>query len=272
MLVGLDIGGTAIKAVALGASDEPLTERSIARRAKLPTPHPPSLPAVVHACARLLSEWNIDKEARVGVAVAGIVDSRRGEVVRSLNLSPLEGGRFAIDLAEALRADVRLFADVDAAAAAEFRALGPPRPDAWAHLRMGTGVGLAVIKGGALRSRNSSKRTHREELIAAGEVHECSCGLRGCLEAVAGGRALEEASHSAESIDRAIRATRAVLAQLQAKLGVRVVCLGGGAIEHGERFRAGIFRAPIAGVDLSPARLGDEAGAIGAALLAATPL
>lgn len=271
MLVGLDIGGTAIKAVALSGIGEPLSLRSIAIGAKASTPDPATRLEVVRVCAGLLSEIHIETSARVGVAVAGIVDSARGEVLRSVNLLALEGERFAVELAQATGAKVRLVADVAAAAVAEFRALDGPRPDAWAHLRIGTGVGLAVVRDGEIEPRDVAVRTHRAELIVPGAAHACPCGLTGCLENVASGRVLDGVSASPAAIDRAVFATRSVLAALPARIGVRDICIGGGVLAHIDRFRAGVLEEPIDGTRTTPARLGDEAGAIGAALLAATP-
>jgi glucokinase len=161
---------------------------------------------------------------------------------------------------------------------------------------VGTGIAGAHVVNG---------RTHAGAHGAAGEIGhvvvrpdgpECRCGARGCLESVGSAAALErryaeltgDAASAADVAGRvaagepaASAAWREIVDALadglvtaQALLDPAVIVLGGGLAEAGEtllaplraavRARLTFHREPV----LTRAALGDEAGCLGAALLA----
>jgi predicted NBD/HSP70 family sugar kinase len=121
---------------------------------------------------------------------------------------------------------------------------------------------------------------------------QCGCGNRGCLETVAGARAIAAAAGQT-SFDEVVTAARAGGEQAQAALrraagyiGIAIanltifltpqrIVIGGGVGEAGELLfgplreaverRAGRV-APLHAIDIVPANLGSDAGAVGAAL------
>jgi predicted NBD/HSP70 family sugar kinase len=165
-------------------------------------------------------------------------------------------------------------------------------------IKVGTGIGCGVVAEGHI---------HRGAQGAAGDIghiritgHDdvvCRCGNIGCLEAVAGGRALalrlaEEGLEAANTRDvvRLVRAGNPVAIRMVREAGRHlgevlagcvnffnpaVVVIGGDLAEVHEQLLAGVrevtFRRslPLATHDLQlvPSRLGDLAGAIGAAVL-----
>ena len=232
----------------------------------------------------------------IGLALPGPLDAVHGTVIRSVNLPFLEARSIAFELAQGTELPVRVVTDADAATWAEYLAC-EPGPERFAHLRLGSGVALGEVRGGRLLRRPRRDGRHLEALVvtAAPDAPSCVCGRRGCLEAYVGWSVLECArgrppveeplqpdrfcTDRGPAIDAVSRGAWA-LARCVEKLRRRlprgaVFVLGGGTL--------GAFPALIRDiqVDRSPhpcgthpgagvhrARLGDDAGVIGAALLA----
>ena len=177
----------------------------------------------------------------------------------------------------------------------------------WAHWRdvehllyvkVGTGIGCGIV---------ADRRIHRGAEGAAGDIghivvtdHEdvvCRCGNTGCLEAVAGGRALAHrlaaAGYDAEGSRDVVRLVRAgnaeairmvreagralgeVLAACVNFFNPRVIVLGGDIGDVYEHLLAGLREVvfqrslPLATRDLRivTSQLGDRAGVTGAAIM-----
>ena len=165
-------------------------------------------------------------------------------------------------------------------------------------VKVGTGIGSGIVAGGHI---------HRGAQGAAGDIghihlsdHDdvvCRCGNLGCLEAVAGGRALARrlAAEGRDATDTrdVVRLVRAgdplairmvrdagrslgeVLAGCVNFFNPSVILIGGDLGEAHEQLLAGVREItfqrslPLATHDLrtEPSRLGDRAGVIGAAIM-----
>jgi predicted NBD/HSP70 family sugar kinase len=233
----------------------------------------------------------------IGVGVPGPVDFSRGEPVNPPIMPGWDG--FSIPAWFAGRHDAPVLVDNDV----NIMALGEHRTQ-WRtakHLlcvKVGTGIGCGVVVDGHI---------HRGEQGAAGDIghihisgHDdvvCRCGNVGCLEAVAGGRALAEqltaagveAAHSRDVVrlvragdPLAIRMVREagrtlgeVLAGCVNFFNPAVIVIGGDIAEVHEQLLAGVREItfqrslPLATRDLRlvPSRLGDRAGVHGAATM-----
>jgi predicted NBD/HSP70 family sugar kinase len=233
----------------------------------------------------------------IGIGVPGPVDFSRGEPVNPPIMPGWDG--FSIPAWFAGRHDAPVLVDNDV----NIMALGEHRTQ-WRtakHLlcvKVGTGIGCGVVVDGHI---------HRGEQGAAGDIghihisgHDdvvCRCGNVGCLEAVAGGRALAEqltaagveAAHSRDVVrlvragdPLAIRMVREagrtlgeVLAGCVNFFNPAVIVIGGDIAEVHEQLLAGVREItfqrslPLATRDLRlvPSRLGDRAGVHGAATM-----
>jgi predicted NBD/HSP70 family sugar kinase len=163
------------------------------------------------------------------------------------------------------------------------------------YVKVGTGIGAGIVAGGAI---------HRGEHGAAGDMGHihvagrddvaCGCGNTGCLEAVAGGRALArqlseaglDATTSADVVrharagrPEAVQAVRQagrtlgeVLAACVNVLNPTVIVIGGDIADAHEQLLAGVREVvyqrslPLATRSLRIVRsqLGDRAGLVGA--------
>ncbi len=242
-----------------------------------------------------------DSLACLGVALPGIVDPLTGVLIRSLNLPALEGTRVRGELEQKTGRRVVLVTDAEAATWGEYVARGGPSA-CFAHLRLGTGIACGLVKDGRLVPTDTDRRTHWELLVVdrTNDGPPCPCGLYGCLDLYASGRALEKRSRAAGLSDgvsalqaaivagrgEAIRivrdAARAVVTTIEnlaRERGVSGIVVGGGVIE---RFPSllGEVQSILdsssdegprrTGITVGSSRLGDDAGVIGAALLANT--
>jgi glucokinase len=293
-VVALDVGGTTIKGAVV---DDHGTVLSRLRR---PTPtrdHAPDeiLAAILATVDELTAAAppNVGVGA-VGLVVTGIVDERRGMAVHSENVGWRDMPVRSL-VEQATRLPVGFGHDVRAGALAEWR-LGAGRGlEDLVFVPIGTGVSAGIIVQGRLISGGG----HAGEIghVDVGHGESCPCGGRGCVEAVASaaavarryaaisGRPVAGAREVAERMvggDPAARqvwtdATEALalaLAWVSVVVAPQAVLLGGGLaragsllfepVRQGLAGHLGVVRQP----QLVPAALQDEAGCLGAALLA----
>ena len=246
--------------------------------------------AVAQAVAALRSQFQITV---VGVAVAGLLDRDRSRVVVGPNLNlagqPLRGLlRQAIDL------PVVLENDANAAAWGECRAVGAGAENLL-MVTVGTGLGAGLVIDGNLVRGAFGVSGEIGHLPVVPGGRPCGCGARGCLEQYASGTALRRLAArdgsplvGPEITAAARRGDPQSVAQLEEIgrwLGIGVatvsavvdpglVVIGGGLSAAGELLLEPAKKAmaearPSCRLPrLRVARLGDHAGAVGAALLA----
>ena len=296
-VAALDVGGTAMKGALVGPDG---ATRCPLRR---PTPHRQGPGAVVDAAGGALAELLEDARrerlevAAAGVVVPGIVDEARGVAVFSANLGwrdlPLRA-----QLEARTGVPVALGHDVRAGALAE-ATLGAARGEADVlFVPVGAGIAAAaIVDGRLLYAGGYAGELGHLQVDPDGEP--CGCGGRGCLETVASGAALARryaaragrpVAGAAAVADRvragdpdaeavwadAVAALAQGLAAAVALLGSWLVVVGGGLAGAGDLLLRPLTEALLA--RLSPgstrvprlvlAALGDQAGCLGAALLA----
>jgi len=188
---GIDLGGTKIQAVVLGARHEVLGQ------ARRETPVTGGPAATVAEMAAALGEAagaaGIDTTGLLGVGVGspGTVDAAAGTVAQASNLSEWSDPfPLAQRLEEALGANVALGNDVQVAVDAEF-ALGAARgQDSLLGVFWGTGVGGGLVLDGKPWLGRGAGAEFGHMVVKRGGAR-CPCGRRGCVEAYAGRGAME---------------------------------------------------------------------------------
>jgi len=182
MRLGLDIGGTKIDAVALGADD------AVLARVRIPTgfgPH--AVLANAQAAAAQVAAaagGGVATIAAVGIGIPGIVDSSAGVVRHAVNLG-VDELALGAELSALLDTPVTIENDVNAASLGAYRMLGLERSAA--YLNLGTGLAAGFVLDGELWRgvRGTAGEIGHIPIDPAGEI--CACGQRGCLETVASG-------------------------------------------------------------------------------------
>jgi glucokinase len=293
-VVALDVGGTTIKGAVVDHNGTVVT------RLRRPTPTRDNAPdEILTAILAMVDELTAAAPQNVGVGavglvVTGIVDERRGMAVHSENVGwrsvPV---RSLVE--HATRLPVGFGHDVRAGALAEWR-LGAGRGlEDLVFVPIGTGVSAGIIVQGRLVTGGG----YAGEIghVDVGHGESCTCGGRGCVEAVASaaavarryaaisGRPVSGAREVAARMvagDPAARrvwtdATEALalaLAWTSVVLAPQAILLGGGLARSGsllfEPVRQALDRhlGLVPPPQLVPASLQDEAGCLGAALLA----
>ncbi len=278
-LVGVDIGGTAIKAVAI----EP--DGHVLRRVKVPTPQ---ADAAGTRTADTVAQLLIDLDAApgaAGMAAPGIIDGARGVVLHSHNLGwrelPL------VDLVSTRwGCRIPLGHDVGAGAAAEHRwGAGADGPGLTAFLPVGTGISVAIAGHGA--PAQSPWAGEIGMLAPFPEPHPDLVNLESITAAPAIARAAGRDSARAVAAavelgdptataawNTAVEALADALSWVTALLAPARIVIGGGVADAGDTLLVPLRAAVARRLTILPepmivrAKLGPWAGEIGAALLA----
>jgi glucokinase len=282
--LGLDVGGTNIKLAVL--EDDTVAE----------TRHAPTLSedggpdTVLERIAAFgASAGAVDS---VGVALPGLFDERGAAVLLPNLYGDWVGRPIREPLEHSFGQPVALVNDGHAFALAEAR-VGAARGSRDAICVVcGTGVGGGLVVGGKLHLGVADRAGEIGHHTVILDGPRCECGNDGCLELVAGARAIARAA-GRPSFDEVVAAARGgdaraveALAHAGSLVGTAVanltiflaperVVIGGGVAEAGEPFlgplRETIHRragnvAPLDRIEIVRATLGSYAGAIGAAL------
>lgn len=185
--IGIDLGGTCIKAGIVRGSAELLQSASI------PTENredPIAVAKSIAEVARRLMEDSglaVSQEAGLGLGCPGLIDSRSGVVLYSNNFGWVNVP-FGPMLEEQLQLPVRMANDAQCAALGEVAVGNAMGCRDLVLLTIGTGVGSGIISGGKLLGQRGGGVAGHMTVVAGGKP--CTCGKRGCLEAYASATAL----------------------------------------------------------------------------------
>ena len=185
--IGIDVGGTAIKAV---IADEQA-------RALCTFTHPTfgadgsamgTVNAIITEAATEASRAGF-RAVAIGICTPGTVDAVAGVVRFAANLGwsnlPL-----VRDLEEQHRLPVALEHDARAAAAAEAKARGINAAQNMLFIPVGTGIAASLVYDRTVVHGASGAIGEMGHMIVYPDGEPCRCGQRGCVEAYAGGAAL----------------------------------------------------------------------------------
>lgn len=295
VFIGLDLGGTDLKYGLVNSAGKILASKKA--RAKINAGQKALVEQLRSASRELLSvaaekKW---RAGRIGAGSPGAVNFETGKVVgNSPNIPGWEG----VNLKKGLRGlGVPVYADNDANCVALAESLfGAARNSKSALcVTVGTGIGGGVILDG---------KVYRGSSFSAGEIghttvvfngEKCACGNRGCLEKYASVSALMEAAaergfDGVQTLTDAAKREDATALELIARqaaylgaglasainlLNPEKIILGGGFVDVFPPFlrmvdkeiRQRAFPAALLKLKVVKAKLGNEAGTVGAAFL-----
>ncbi len=190
--IGVDIGGTKIAA---GVVDEEGRILAQVRRETDPTDADSVDDGVIAACRELSAQYPI---GAIGLAAPGFVSSDQATVLLCPNL-PWRDHPLRDRVAAGLGTDVPIVVENDANAAgwAEFRfGVGREVRD-MLLLTIGTGLGGALVVDGNLVRGAYGVAAEVGHMRMVPDGHLCGCGLHGCWEQYASGRALVRSARNA---------------------------------------------------------------------------
>jgi glucokinase len=273
-VVGVDVGGSKV-AVLLVDGNGRAVGRAVLPRAV--GPQAGAVDVITEAIEAALADADtrIGAISAVGVGVPGRVDPETGTVSLAVNLGweELPLGRL---LAERLDVPVVLENDVRAAAFGLHRRRVLGDVDDLAYLSLGTGISAGVVIDGQLHRGTRGLAGEIGHIVLEREGPLCSCGLRGCFEALAAGPAIARIAREAIAAGRdsqlrergkaitaadvyaAAAAADPLATEIATRVGehvaravhelvmaydVEVVVLGGGVSNAGDTFLDPILRA-----------------------------
>ncbi len=243
VILGIDIGGSGIK----GAPVDTATGKLVAERHRIPTPegaHPDAVKDVVVELVR-----HFGHAGPVGITFPGIV--QHGHTLSAANVDKAWIGLDADTLfTEATGRDVTVINDADAAGLAEARfGAGAGVPGEVLLLTFGTGIGSALIYDGVL-----VPNTEFGHLYLKGDKH---------AETWASDRAREQGDLNWKQWAK--RVSR-YLQYLEGLFSPDLFIIGGGVSKKADKWQPHVATTRTR---LVPAALQNEAGIVGAAMVAA---
>lgn len=296
--VGIDVGGTNIKAVLLDGNKKQL--RALAMPTQVKKGKAKAAKNILEA-ASLVSEGK--KISAIGLGLAGLVDAERGMLVSAPNLRALEKVKLKAIIKKKFRVPVIVENDANAAAYAESRIGAGTKCENLVLLTLGTGIGSGIIINRKLFVGATHSAAEIGHAIIDAHGYKCNCGNFGCLEAMANARFIER---KAKELARKHKTTlkkfdplsvqiaaqkgdfvaRETYRQLAENLGIGlanicnflnpdIIVLAGGIAKAKiiypiaiKKMRQCAFRQSTEHVKVCQTRIGYFAGAVGAALLA----
>jgi glucokinase len=291
--VGIDLGGTGSRFVALDA------QGTVRSRLSVPTPRErDSEGHLAFFRQGVLEVVEHNTLVAVGIGASGPVDAHgiirnpdTLDALSGIDLSALLGGLF----------DVPCHIDNDAVTAALGEAqYGAARGhSAVLMVTLGTGVGVCMLRDGVPLRGVDGQHPEAGHMSISGPNAPCYCGRETCLEQVASRAALGQAalafapkihterealSHLAQRANGGDAAAQAVFDTFGQRLGDGLanlltvfrpscVVLGGGGAVYLPHYRSALLNSVAVVQDCFPAfelsvsTLGDEGGAVGAAVM-----
>lgn len=286
--IGVDVGGTKTAAGLVDATG------AVRERVIVPTPAADGPEAVLDAIAGLVDRLRTPEATGVGIGTGGVVDHANGVVVSATGAMPgWAGTAVADEVTRRTGLPVAVDNDVNAHALGEL-AFGAARGlDSVLVVAVGTGVGGGIIGGGRLvRGARHTAGEVGHVPVPGADGMPCPCGRTGHLEAIASGpamaarygggadlRTVAERARAGDARAAAViaeggRAVGRAIGGLANTLDPQAVVVGGGVAEIGEAYW-GPLRAAVrentlpalAGLEIRPAGLRNDAGIAGAAAL-----
>jgi glucokinase len=310
-VLAIDLGGTKIIAAAVLSTGEIISRKySLTLADEGPRP---VINRLSSAVAETMAQARLKTSdiAGIGIAAAGIIDTKEGIVTTSPNLSGWRDVPLRDIIAERLGLTTYLINDASAAALGEHRFGAGRGVDNLIYLTVSTGIGGGIIIDGELYLGADGCAGEIGHMIIETHGPQCNCGKFGCLEALASGSAMTEESVrrlnqgekssiirlvdgrlesiTAETVSLAARKGDSLACDIVARaatyLGIglanlvnifnpELIVIGGGVSKMGNMLLAPArkavrelaFKLPARTARIVRARLGSNAGIIGAAV------
>lgn len=280
--LSIDIGGTKI-ASALVENNQ------LTQRMQVTTPQDENGAGLYQQLGVLINAYQGQFDV-ISVASTGIINNG---VLTALNPKNL-GGLAEFPLKECLSTysdkPIFLLNDVQAAVCAEYQYEDQQAVKNFVFITISTGVGGGIIQNGRLLCEPHGIAGHIGHTLADPNGAFCGCGRRGCVEAIASGRAIEAATanwqqprtpkevfelfrqqepQAVEIVEKSAKTIANLVADLVIGLDTQKVVLGGSiGLAEGYLPLVQSYLAQLPAIyhcELAKARYGADAGLVGAA-------
>ncbi|MGB7292617.1 MAG: ROK family protein [Thermodesulfobacteriota bacterium] len=191
-VIGVDIGGTNLRAASIDKSGKILSRRTVSSDAKK------GIEFVMENLISLLTEIIKDESiSGIGIGIPGIIDVNKGILTQAPNISEVKNYPIKEKLSHKLGSaiDVTIENDANCAALGEWWLGAGKDVDSLIILTLGTGLGGGIILNGKLWRGVNGMAGEIGHMTIDPDGPKCNCGNSGCLESFA----------SAEAIRRMVR-------------------------------------------------------------------
>ncbi|MBN3033768.1 MAG: ROK family protein [Candidatus Saganbacteria bacterium] len=288
MIIGIDLGGTKIAACLATPEGKIVTDVNI------PTEAAKGRKQVIDNIIKAV--YNLKRGSRkkvtcLGIGVPGPILYEKGVVIEPPNLPGWQRVNLKKILEKEFHVPVRLDNDANCAALAEAYFGAGKKARHFIYITISTGIGGGIIIDRKLYRGAIGSAGEFGHMVIDSKGFRCGCGNLGCLEALGSGTAIRRrAGMDAISVELAARQggrrAQKVIARTAHYLAVGIanlvnifnpelVVLGGGVSKMRElllnpikkEFKEYALTLPAGSVRIVRAKLGDEAGVLGAVAL-----
>jgi glucokinase len=186
LFVGLDVGGTTMKAGVVTDAGQPLSAVSVPTEAYKGQEHGLDQMCLAIRQAVAAAKLELAQIAAIGVATPGTMDIPAGLILDPPNLKPWRNVPVRQHIHEAFGVPTAFQNDANAAAYGEFWVGAGREAHSMVLFTLGTGVGGGIVIGDLVVE---GEHSHGAELghmkIEMTNPRHCGCGRWGCLEAYA---------------------------------------------------------------------------------------
>lgn len=312
MLVGIDLGGTAVKAGLVDREGRILAQSSI--DTKVGRDYRLIIEDMEKQIEELLRDYGagVEDMESIGIGAPGLMNYNSGEVIYCTNLF-WNNVPLGAELKKHFNKPVHLENDATVAGLAESLFGSTKDVPNSVFLTIGTGIGGGIIINNRIYSGSHFAGSEIGHMIVGENFYNCNCGNNGCLETFASATAMiKYATHRLEkdrvkssildkaegrleninakiifeaaregdplgneTVDRMIKYLSIGIINIYNILDPDIIAIGGGVSKAGdfliERLKAQVgkmfFTPKIRYGDIVLAKLGNEAGILGAAFL-----
>lgn len=282
--LAIDIGGTKIAAALVCFNQQ---QPDIQQRIQIPTPQTPNATDLKFSLKQIIQQFK-GKFDRISIASTGIIKDGVLTALNPKNLGELAFFPIEEVVTHYTNAPITLLNDAQAAACAEY--LQHQTVKNFAFITVSTGVGGGIILNNKLFSGTNGIAGHIGHTLADPNGELCGCGRRGCVEAIASGRAIARVSqqwqlpcdtpevfqrfrngdnNAKALVDKSAYAIANLIANLAISLDIQCIALGGSiglASGYLERVQHFLNKMPtIYQPQITLAYHAQDAGLIGAA-------
>jgi len=189
--IAIDIGGTSAKLAIVSEDGTILSKSSVATpKATTTGPIVDAYVQETHGLIELSREWNIEPVG-IGIGHPGFYDDE-GKLKDLCNIPALNGFNLREHFRTQFQIPVRSDTDVSCGTLGEFYYGGNRNVRRFLFLTLGTGVGVGAVIEGKLWQTTRHCLGDPGHIVVDPSGTPCTCGGRGCLEAVASGWAISQ--------------------------------------------------------------------------------
>jgi glucokinase len=197
--LGVDLGGTKVEAARVEWGGKIVDSLRMATNVE---GGPAAVERDIVEAAKLLMERAGTAPVGIGVGIAGQIEKQTGRVLFAPNLR-WQGTPLRADLEEALEIVAVVTNDARASTWGELVYGAGKGWDDLICLYVGTGIGGGVVSGGRMTSGCANSAGELGHMVVDMNGPTCTCGNRGCLEALSGGWAIARRAQELISRDPA---------------------------------------------------------------------